>query len=83
MIDQPMSVPAAPVTLLDIYTRQVEFAGQLALINERLAAIPDHEHRIRRLETFRAKTHGIAVTVSLLAGLFSGGLGYLLGIAHH
>lgn len=82
MTQQPV-VAAAPVTLLDIYTRQVEFAGQLALINERLGAIPDHEARIRRLETFRAKTYGVAGALSLIGGLFSGGLGYLLGVFHH
>jgi hypothetical protein len=61
----PVAVPAAPVTLLDIYTRQIEMGGQLTLINERLNAIPDHENRIRALEASKAKLYGAAVTLSV------------------
>lgn len=42
---------------------------QLAVIGEQLKAIPDHESRIRSLETARAKLYG----ASAAAGTISGG----------
>lgn len=75
--------PASTVTLLDIYTRQVEMNAQLAVIHEQLRAIPDHENRLRALETampdgassrmavleqFRWKIAGVAGLISVLCG---------------
>lgn len=69
MTDQPhLQMPAAPVTLLDIYTRQVEMGAQLGVIHEQLKAIPDHETRIRSLEAASAKLIGACLVVSALAG---------------
>jgi hypothetical protein len=79
--DMPVQVPAAPVTLLDIYTRQIEMAGQLTLINDRLNAIPDHEQRIRVLEASRARLYGAAVTLSVVGSAAGTWIGIVLG--HH
>ena len=79
--NQQMSVPASRVTLLDIYTRQIEMDGKLNVIGEQLKAIPDHEMRIRALEAFRWKMAAIAFLISLLSGLFSGYGVYLT--SHH
>jgi hypothetical protein len=46
-------VPAAQITIVDVYTRQVEMNATLATIQEQLKAIPDHEQRIRALERWR------------------------------
>lgn len=67
---------AAPVTLLDVYTRQVEMGATLAVIHEQLKAIPDHEARIRILEASRSKLIGAAVAVSAAVS----GVGTWLGI---
>jgi hypothetical protein len=69
-------VPQAPVTILDVYTKQIELAGDLKLIRQQLEAIPDHEGRIRRLEDARAKMIGAAVAVSALVS----GLGTWIGV---
>lgn len=41
---------------------------QLAVIGEQLKAIPDHETRIRSLETARAKLYGAAAAAGLISG---------------
>lgn len=69
---------AAPVTLLDIYTRQVEMGGQLAVIHEQLKAIPDHETRIRRLEEAKARLYGGAFAISAATSALAGWAGYVL-----
>ena len=63
---QPMA--AAPVTLLDVFAKQIEMGAQLAVIHEQLKAIPDHEQRLRALETARAKVYGAAITLGAVAG---------------
>lgn len=76
-----ITVPTAPVTLLDIYTRQVEMGAQLAVIHEQLKAIPDHETRLRRLESFYWKFVGAALAASALS---SGLITWIsLAVAHH
>lgn len=69
-------IPQAPVTILDIYTKQIELSGDMKLIRQQLDAIPDHEGRIRRLEEARAKIIGAAMTVSAVVS----GLGTWIGI---
>jgi len=65
---QPPQAPlaAAPVTILDVFTKQVEMGAQLAVIHEQLKAIPDHEARIRVLEASRSKMMGAAAAVAAL-----------------
>ena len=77
-IPQQPAIAAAPVTLLDIYTRQVEMGGQLAVIHEQLKAIPDHETRIRRLEEAKARIYGGAFVISVATSVLSGWLGQVL-----
>ena len=77
--DGPMM--SAPVTLLDIYTRQVEMGAQLAVIHEQLKAIPDHEKRIRVLEAAKAKLIGAAVAISAVISAGGTWLGY--AVTHH
>lgn len=77
-IPQAPMMAAAPVTLLDIYTRQVEMGGQLAVIHEQLRAIPDHEARIRRLEEAKARIYGAAFAISVVTSTIAGYLGHVL-----
>jgi len=63
-IPQPPPLPAAPVTILDVFTKQVEMGAQLAVIHEQLKMLPDHEQRLRVLEASRAKLYGVVVTVA-------------------
>lgn len=72
---------ASPVTLLDIYTRQMEVSAALAVIHEQLKTVPDHEQRIRRLEASRAKLVGAAVAISATVSALGTWLG--LVVAHH
>ncbi len=74
----PAPLAAAPVTLLDIYTRQIEMGGQLTLINERLNAIPDHENRIRILEASKAKLYGAAITLSVVGSAAGTWIGIII-----
>jgi hypothetical protein len=78
--DMPV-VPAAPVTLLDIFTRQIEMTGKLELIQDRLNAIPDHEQRIRVLEASRARLYGAAVTLSVVGSAAGTWIGIV--VSHH
>lgn len=72
---------ASPVTLLDIYTRQMEIGATLAVIHEQLKAVRDHEERIRRLEASRAKLVGATIAVSATVSALGTWLG--LVVAHH
>lgn len=78
---QPMQIPVAPVTLLDVYTRQIEMTGKLELIQDRLNAIPDHENRIRMLEASKFKLYGAAVTLSVVGSAMGTWIGIVL--SHH
>lgn len=46
----------------------------VAVIKERISAIPEHERRIRTLELARAKTTGMGIA----AGVLSGGMATLI-----
>lgn len=47
-------MPSSSVTVLDVYTKQVEMNAQLGSLNEQLkVTLPDHENRIRALEKWR------------------------------
>lgn len=59
--------------------KQGEMGTQLAVITEKLNAVPDHEFRIRSLERFKWTITGM----SFLGGLISGGIGYWLGHLIH
>ena len=47
---QPPIMPAQQISLLDIYTKQIEMGAELRSIIDKL---PDHESRIRKLEQWR------------------------------
>lgn len=83
MSEMPPAQPAlaSSVTLLDIYTRQMEIGATLAVIHEQLKAVRDHEERIRRLEASRAKLVGAAVAVSATVSALGTWLG--LVVVHH
>ena len=76
---QPSLIPQ--VTLLDIYTQQMETRAALAVIHEKLKAVSDHEQRIRRLEASRSKLIGAAIAVSATVSALGTWLGFV--IAHH
>jgi hypothetical protein len=63
------------------YEPLLELSNELAVIREKLKAVPDHEQRIRRLEASRAKQIGAAITVSATAG--SLGTWLTLVVVHH
>lgn len=69
-------MPTSPVTILDVFTKQVEMGAQLAVIHEQLKALPDHEQRIRALETAKAKLYGAAAAISMIVS----GLATWIGI---
>ncbi len=72
----PQLLQSAPVTILDVYTKQIELGAQLAVIHEQLRAIPDHESRLRALERFRFTLMGAAIAVSAAVS----GVGTWLGL---
>lgn len=89
----PPILPAQQISLLDIYTKQIEMGSDLRTLKEML---PDHENRIRAvegqipphleerlgaLETTKAKMFGLAAAVSVIAS--AGGTWLGLIIAHH
>lgn len=89
----PDQLPAGQVTIADLYR---ELAGlrtdigkaltSLEVINARNVAADrtdnDHEARIRGLEAFRWKLAGIALCISVISGLLSGYLAYVLEARH-
>lgn len=76
-----VSEPGATIRLVDVFAKQIEMGAQLAVITEQLRAIPDHEQRLRVLETARAKVFGAAVVLGAIAG---GGAGWIaLAISRH
>ena len=76
------AMQASPVTILDVYTKQVQLDGKLDLINERLQAIPDHEARLRVLEAGRAKLIGAALAVSTVVSAGGTWIGFLATRGH-
>jgi hypothetical protein len=78
-----MTQPPATVSdglLAQILVKQGEMSVQLGIIHEQLKDIPDHEQRIRLLETAKARIWGAAIVLGALAG---GGAGWIaLAIAH-
>ena len=68
-------------TLLDVSKQLAEMRIALAVNHEQLKDIPDHEQRLRRLETSRAKLIGAAVTVSATISALGTWLGLVL--THH
>jgi hypothetical protein len=74
-------VPQAPVTILDVYTKQVELGAQLLVIHEQLKAIPDHETRIRRLEEAKSRIYGAAAAISVIVSAAGTWIGFML--SHH
>lgn len=70
------------VTILDVYTRQVQLDAKLDIINDRLQAIPDHEQRIRILEAGRAKLAGAVLAASMLISAAGTWIGFLATRGH-
>ena len=64
----PAVIQMATVSLVDVFTKQIEMQGQLAVIHEKLADIPDHEARLRVLETTRARLYGACILLGAVAG---------------
>lgn len=72
-----MTSPAQKISLLEIYAEQIKMGVTLDSLAERL---PDHETRIRSLETSRGRIVGLAVAVSVMSS--AGGTWLGLVIAH-
>lgn len=54
--------------LAQILVKQGEMGEKLAVISEQLSHLPDHEQRIRSLETFRWKLTGAMILMSFISG---------------
>lgn len=79
-IGQPPGYPVATVSVLDVFTRVVEMQVELATIRAALADLPDHEVRLRVLESAKAKVYGAAIALGAVAG---GGASWIaLALAH-
>jgi hypothetical protein len=81
MIAPCRSQPQSPCPSGLDYTNQAGMDAELAIIHERLKAIPDHECRIRVLEANQAKFAGACLAVSALVGWGAGWLTIVL--THH
>jgi len=55
------------VRLLDIYTKQIQLGTQIAVMDEKLKVITDHEVRLRVLERFRYTLMGVASAVGVVS----------------
>ena len=66
--------PAAGGMLAQILLKQGEMGTQLAVMNTKLDAIPDHETRIRVLESSKAKMVGAATVLGALSGSGAGAI---------
>ena len=62
MMNQPPVMPAQQISLLDIYTKQIEMGAQMRSMVEKL---PDHENRIRSLEEWR---YGMPIAALIAMG---------------
>lgn len=62
MTSQPPLLPAQQISLLDIYTKQIEMGADMKTLKETL---PDHESRIRALERWR---YGLPIAGMLAIG---------------
>lgn len=70
-VDGQQGAPTATVGILDLYKMLIDIQAQMAVMNEKLADIPDHELRIRALERARFTLVGVALTLGALAGTLS------------
>lgn len=61
-----VAVPAAQITVVDIFAKTIEMQTTLVAISEQLKAIPDHEARIRSLERWK-----YSLPTAMFAGLGS------------
>lgn len=64
MPGEPLTEATAAQILVELGAMKV----QLAVISEQLKAVPDHEARIRRLESARSKLVGAALAAGTLSG---------------
>lgn len=78
MSTQPLAAPGLAETS-QVLIKLGEMGAQLAVINEKLGQLPDHENRIRALERFKWTIGGLA----LAGGVVSGAIGYWIGHIIH
>lgn len=69
---QHATAPARDASMDTMLLAMGEIKTQLAVISEQLKAVPDHENRIRVLETARAKAYGAAVASGILSSSVGG-----------
>lgn len=74
-------VQPALVTIHEIHRQQTRMGTALAVMQEKVKAIPDHENRVRRLEAGQAKLIGAAIAVSATVSALGTWVG--LVVTHH
>jgi hypothetical protein len=79
-----MTAPAAtPVDIsAQILLKLGEMSAQLAVMDERLKDLPDHETRIRILENAKARLYGGAIAVSTLVSAAGTWIGFVISRGH-
>ncbi len=78
----PSLIPSDTAATTQILLKLGEMGTQLAVIHEQLKDLPDHEARIRILETSRNKLLGAAVAVSAFVSAAGTWIGLLIS-SHH
>ena len=79
---QPTILQQAPADMsAQILIELGKLSTQIAVMDEKLKDLPDHEHRIRLLESAKAKLYGGVFAVSVLVSAAGTWVGAL--ITHH
>jgi hypothetical protein len=78
-----MTTPPAPVSsdamLAQVLLKLGEISTDVAVIKNDLKDLPDHEVRIRSLETSRAKIYGAAALMSIIFSALGSWIGLTVG----
>ncbi len=78
MTAPPLAQPLPLEGMAQVLIELGKISTQIAVMDERVKAIPDHETRLRRLEEARAKIIGGAVAVSALVSGLGTWIGFVL-----
>jgi hypothetical protein len=74
----PPAAAESGAILSQILLKQGEMGIQLAVISEQLKAVPDHENRLRALETARSKMLGACIGISVVISTLGTWIGFIV-----